>query len=81
MPFESAISLLFKEDSEMREYPGGLLVSIPGFHCHGPRFISGQRTEVPKAAWHRQKKKKGVRLTYKKADQSISCKSDNLEAN
>ena len=30
-----------------REFPGGLVVRIPGFHCNGPGSISGQGTEIP----------------------------------
>ena len=40
------------------EFPGGLMVRIPGFHCHGSSSVSGQGTEIPQAAWHDQKKKK-----------------------
>ena len=41
-----------------REFPGGLVVRIPGFHCHDPGSIPGQGTEIPKAASHGQKKKR-----------------------
>ena len=41
-----------------REFPGGLLVSIPGFHCHGLGSIPGRRTEIPQAEWLDKKKKK-----------------------
>ena len=39
------------------EFPGCLMVRIPGFHCHGSSSVSGQGTEIPQAAWHDQKKK------------------------
>ena len=29
------------------EFPGGLVVRILGFHCHGPGSIPGQGTEIP----------------------------------
>lgn len=32
--------------SETWEFPGGLLVRIPGFHYHGLGSISGQGTEI-----------------------------------
>ena len=31
------------------EFPGGLVVRIPGFHCHGPGSLPGQGTEIPQA--------------------------------
>ena len=42
-----------------REFPGGIVVRITGFHCHGPGSISGWGTEILQAAWHSPKKKKG----------------------
>ena len=30
-----------------REFPGGLVVRIPGFHCRGPGSVPGQGTESP----------------------------------
>ena len=39
------------------EFPGGLVVKILGFHCHGPGTMPGQETEILQAVWHRQKKK------------------------
>ena len=32
-----------------REFPGGIVVRIPGFHCHGPGSISGWGTKVLQA--------------------------------
>lgn len=32
--------------------PSGLVVRIPGFHCHGPGSILGWGTEIPQATWH-----------------------------
>ena len=29
------------------EFPGDLVVSIPGFHCHGLGSVPGQGTEIP----------------------------------
>ena len=31
------------------EFPGGLVVRIPGFHCHGPGSVPGWGTEIPQA--------------------------------
>ena len=39
------------------EFPGGLVVRIPGFACQGPGSIPGRGTEIPQAAWRGQKKK------------------------
>ena len=41
-----------------REFPGGLAVRIPGFHCHGPGSIPGRGTEIQQAMQHSQKKKR-----------------------
>ena len=42
----------------VREFAGGLVVRIPGFHCHGLGSVPGRGTEILQAAWHGQKKKK-----------------------
>ena len=42
----------------LKEFSGGLVVKIPGFHCHGPYSIPGQGTEFPKAAWYGQQSNK-----------------------
>ena len=42
--------------AESGEIPGGLVVRILGFHCHGPGSISGRGTEIPQAVWHSQHK-------------------------
>ena len=42
----------------LREFPGGLVVRILGFHCHGSGSVPGQGTEIPQAAWHDQKKRR-----------------------
>ena len=41
-----------------REFPGGLVVRILGFHYCGPDSIPGQGTEILQAVWHGQTKKK-----------------------
>ena len=33
-------------ESPFQEFPGALLVRIPGFHCHGPGSIPSQGTEI-----------------------------------
>ena len=42
----------------IQEFPGGLMVRVPGFHCQGPGSDPGQGTEIPQARWHSRKKKK-----------------------
>ena len=39
-----------------REFPGGLVVRIPSFHCCGLGSVSGWGAEILHAAWHGQKK-------------------------
>ena len=34
------------------EFPGGPVVRILGFCCHGQGSIPSQGTEIPQAAWH-----------------------------
>ena len=39
------------------EFPGGLVVRVLGFHCHGPgSIIPGGVTEILQAMWHGRKK-------------------------
>ena len=33
------------------EFPGGLVVRIPGFHCHGLSSVPGWGSEIPQTAW------------------------------
>ena len=47
-----------------REFPGGLVVRILGFHCHGAGSIPGQGTENPQAVRRGQKKKNFYFLYY-----------------
>ena len=44
-----------KNKNMKREFPGGLMVRIPGFHCHGPGSVPGWGTEIPCAMQHSQK--------------------------
>ena len=39
----------------LREFPGGLVIGIPGFHCFGPGSIPSLGTEIPQAAEYGQK--------------------------
>ena len=39
-----------------RDFPGGHVVRMLGFHCYGS--ILGWRTEIMQAVWHGKKKKK-----------------------
>ena len=47
-----------------QEFPGGLVVRILGFHCHGPGLYPGQATEILKAVQCGQKKKKITVIEY-----------------
>ena len=38
----------------LREFPGGLVIRIWCFHCHGPGLIPGQGTETLQAVQHGQ---------------------------
>ena len=49
-----------KRKKKKREFPGGLVVRILGFHCHGPGSIPGQGTEIPQAG-HGQKSIYGIK--------------------
>lgn len=44
------------------EFPGDLVVRIPGFHCRGLGSILGQGTEIPQAAWPKKRKSKHTSL-------------------
>ena len=41
-----------------REFPGGLVITILGFHCRGPGSVPGWGTEISWAKWCGKKKKK-----------------------
>ena len=51
-------------------FPGGLVVSILGFQCHGQSSIPGRGTEIPRAVWCEKqttpskKKKKKKKTPY-----------------
>ena len=44
-----------KTTMSFREFPGGLVVRIPGFPCCGQGSIPGRGTEIPQAVRHGQK--------------------------
>ena len=44
-----------------RDFPGGHVVRMLGFHCYGS--IPGWRTEIMQAVWHGKKKKKKKNTT------------------
>ena len=46
--------ILGYKDLCVGEFPGGLVVGIPGSHCHGPGSVPGQGTEIQQAMWHNQ---------------------------
>ena len=39
-----------------REFPGGLVVRILGFHCHGPSSVSDRGSEILQDLWSKRKK-------------------------
>ena len=47
-----------------QEFPGGLVVRIPGFHYHGPGLYPDQATEILKAVQCGQKEKKITATEY-----------------
>ena len=47
-----------ESEKMVREFPDGIVVRIPGFHCRGLGSISGWGTEILQAAWHSQKKER-----------------------
>ena len=54
----SRIVDLFMQREGNREFPGGSVVRILGFHCHAQGSVPGLETEVSQAVQHGQKKKK-----------------------
>ena len=40
------------------EFPGGPVIRIQRFHCHGPGSIPGEGTKITQPTWCSQKKKK-----------------------
>ena len=50
-----------KQDHHLSgEFPGGLVVRIPGFHCHGPGSVTGRGTETLQALWYNNNNKKYI---------------------
>ena len=52
------------EGDAHREFPCGLVLRIPGFHCHDPSSVSVQRTEILQAELAKKKKKIRERDTH-----------------
>ena len=52
--------------------PGGLVVRIQSFRCHGTGSISAWETEIPQALWQSPPKKKGTGWNYKRNSIVIS---------
>ena len=46
------------EGDAHREFPCGLVLRIPGFHCRDPSSVSVQGTEILQLSWPKKKKKK-----------------------
>ena len=55
--------ILLKKERERREFPGGLVVRILGFHFHGPGSFPGQELRSHKvcSSVKKKEKKKGRR--------------------
>ena len=51
------VSASFLKNVMLWEFPGGLVVKIPGFHCHSLGSVPGRGTEILQAARCGQKKK------------------------
>ena len=47
----------------MKEFSCGLMVRIPGDHCHGPNSVPGWGTEILQAVQHSEKKKRMLRMS------------------
>ena len=58
LPIDSLSSRGDDTLEERRDLLGGLVVRIWQFHCCGLGSVPGWETEIPKAVWHGQKKKK-----------------------
>lgn len=57
----------------LKEFPGGLIVRIPGFHSCGPGSIPAQETEIPHSVHPPKKRRK-----EKKIDQVVALRISNL---
>ena len=50
----------YVKNTKFREFPGGLVVRIPGSHCCGPDSIPGRVTKILQAVRHAKKKKNQI---------------------
>ena len=55
-----------------REFPGGLMVRILGFHCRDPGSVPGLGTEILQTAQHSQKKKKKKKNNFYPEHKALS---------
>ena len=55
----SGIAYLFMQSEVNREFPGGLVVRILSFHCHGQGSVPGLERGLTSYAAGSKKKKKG----------------------
>ena len=55
----------------LREFPGGLVARILGFHWSSLGLIPGWGTEILQAVWHSQKKKKLLRIFFFKSQNMV----------
>ena len=56
------LKLYFEKLIHFWECPGGLMVRVPGFHCHGLGSIPGRGTEIPQAERCGKQKKERKKL-------------------
>ena len=79
---------LIKADliNKNREFPGGLVVKILGFHCRGPSSIPGRGTEILQAAWRGKKQKQnktekqvGASLVHSGWESACQCRGHGFE--
>ena len=62
------------------EFPGGLVVRIPGFHCCGPGSIPGWETEIAQAAQPKEKRKKRKEIQWGRCVLPLLCITVSQEA-
>ena len=60
--------LLISEEADFWEFPGGSVVRIQCFHCHGPGSTPCQGTKILQVTMHSQKEKKKKAKNPQKVD-------------
>ena len=62
----------------LREFPGGLVVRIPGFLCHGPGSFPGRGTEILQVSGHSRKQKQKTKQGHRKKKKKKATKPEML---